>query len=133
MGKFTYQIVLKFSTDGLIKENVLDEVAGAALVQLEALSDDHGISYEDAEVRVKKPSKQDISLGFKDIKDWTPDMEREWSEARDARSLIKWDDQTCVCGHHEWCGRDSHRPEGAVDPDTNSTIYYNERGEVEED
>lgn len=61
---------------------------------------------------------------------WTPEQEHEWSIAEDERTPALWDDQTCVCGNHKWCGRDSHRPEFAVDPESNETIFYNKWGEI---
>jgi hypothetical protein len=51
---------------------------------------------------------------------------------RDERTEAEWEKQTCLCGKSEWCGRDRHRPNFAVD-ETNSTIFFDKNGNVTED
>lgn len=59
--------------------------------------------------------------------------EADWTEAEDSRTAPLWDDQVCVCGYSHWCGRDSHRPEFAIDGETNGTLFFDAAGEVLED
>lgn len=46
-----YTIQITFETDEKIPDEALEDVAGAAFVQLEALSEDHGVAYHRAEVQ----------------------------------------------------------------------------------
>ncbi len=49
----------------------------------------------------------------------------EWLEVLNARDPYpKWNKGTCVCGNFGWCGRDSHRPEWAVDEDGGNREFY---------
>lgn len=48
----------------------------------------------------------------------------------DKRTPEKWDEQPCLCGKSTgWCGRDSHRPDFAVD-ECNGTIFFDKDGRV---
>ena len=46
----------------------------------------------------------------------------------DNRVRAEWEKQPCLCGNSEWCGRDRHRPDFAVD-ESNSTIFFDKNGE----
>lgn len=59
----------------------------------------------------------------------SPEDERYWAALPDARELhpsSKWDEKPCTCGSPKWCGRDAHRPHYAVNPESNSTIFFEE-------
>lgn len=49
-------------------------------------------------------------------------QELEELHAQDERTPEGWSEQKCLCGNDGWCGRDSHRPDFAVDED-GSTIF----------
>jgi hypothetical protein len=64
----------------------------------------------------------------KDLIPFLAERAQEMSELKknDPRTPTNWDKQKCFpCGHDRWCGRDSHRPDFAVDED-NGTIFFDE-------
>jgi len=60
-----HKIVLTFETKGRVKRKVLDEIAVAAFVQLEGLSDDYGVKYDNSNYYLEKDAPKKKRRGKK--------------------------------------------------------------------
>lgn len=73
-------------------------------------------------------TKQEITAKYSHVP-WSDQAEEEWVKAPDERVLhpsTKWAEKMCCCGNSVWCGRDSHRPSYAINPETNETFEFEE-------